>query len=34
MNPAPMPAIAALYGGLIGILLVFLAIPISRLRAS
>jgi len=34
MNPAPMPAIAALYGGLIGILLVFLAIPISRLRGE
>ena len=34
MNPAPMPAIAALYAGLIGLLLVALAIPISRLRRS
>jgi hypothetical protein len=32
MNPAPMPAIAALYGGLIGLLLLVLALPVSRLR--
>lgn len=34
MNPAPMPAIAALYGGLVAILLVVLAIIISRLRGE
>ena len=32
MNPAPMPAIAALYGGLIGVLLILLALPVSYLR--
>ena len=32
MNPAPMPAIAALYGGLVALLLLTLAIPISRRR--
>lgn len=34
MNPAPMPAIAALYAGLIGLMLVVLAIPVSSLRYS
>ena len=34
MNPAPMPAIAALYAGLIGLMLIALAIPVSRLRHS
>ena len=32
MNPAPMPAITALYAGLIALLLIALAIPVSRLR--
>ena len=32
MNPAPMPAIAAFYGGLIGLWLLILALPVSRLR--
>ena len=32
MNPAPMPAIAAFYAGLIGLLLIILALPISALR--
>ncbi len=34
MNPAPMPAIAALYGGLVAILLLVLAILVSRLRGE
>ncbi len=34
MNPAPMPVIAAFYAGLIGLLLLVLAIPVSRLRHS
>jgi uncharacterized membrane protein YecN with MAPEG domain len=34
MNPAPMPAIAALYAGLIALMLLVLAIPVSRLRHS
>ena len=34
MNPAPMPAVAALYAGLIGLLLIMLAIRISRMRTS
>jgi uncharacterized membrane protein YecN with MAPEG domain len=34
MNPAPMPVIAAFYAGLIGFLLLVLAIPVSRLRHS
>ena len=34
MNPAPMPVIAAFYAGLIGLMLLVLAIPISRLRQS
>ena len=34
MNPAPMPYITALYAGLIGLLLIAVAIPISRLRHS
>jgi uncharacterized membrane protein YecN with MAPEG domain len=34
MNPAPMPVIAAFYAGLIGLLLLVLAIPVSRLRRS
>jgi uncharacterized membrane protein YecN with MAPEG domain len=32
MMSAPMPAIAAFYAGLIGILLIILALPISALR--
>jgi uncharacterized protein len=32
MNPAPMPAIAALYSGLVGLLLLILAARISGLR--
>jgi uncharacterized membrane protein YecN with MAPEG domain len=32
MNPAPMPAITALYAGLIALLLIVIAIPVSRLR--
>jgi uncharacterized membrane protein YecN with MAPEG domain len=34
MDPAPMPAIAALYAALVVLLLLGLAIPISRLRGS
>ena len=34
MNPAPMPVIAAFYAGLIGLMLLVLAIPVSRLRHS
>lgn len=32
MNPAPMPAIAALYAGLVGLLLLILAARVSFLR--
>jgi uncharacterized membrane protein YecN with MAPEG domain len=32
MNPAPMPFITALYAGIVLILLVLLALPVSRLR--
>ena len=32
MNPAPMPAIAAFYAGLIGLLLIVLALPVSAWR--
>lgn len=32
MNPAPMPAITALYAGLVGLLLILLAVPVSLLR--
>ena len=34
MNPAPMPYITALYAGLIGLLLLATAVPISHLRYS
>src|SRR5437899_386829 len=34
MNPAPMPVITAFYSGLIGLMLLVLAIPVSRLRHS
>jgi uncharacterized protein len=32
MAPAPMPAIAAFYAGLVGLLLIILALPMSALR--
>ena len=32
MNPAPMPAVTALYAGLLGLLLFALAVRVSRLR--
>ena len=32
MNPAPMPAVTALYAGLLGLLLIALAVRVSRLR--
>ena len=32
MDPAPMPAIAALYAALVVLMLLGLALPISRLR--
>jgi uncharacterized membrane protein YecN with MAPEG domain len=34
MNPAPMPLVTAFYAGLIGLLLLAAAVPISRLRHS
>jgi len=34
MNPAPMPAIAALYGGLVGLLLLVVAAVVSRHRRA
>ncbi len=34
MNPAPMPVVAALYGGIIGLLLIALALPVSKLRGE
>ena len=34
MNPAPMPAIAALYGALVALLLLVLALAVSRLRRA
>jgi uncharacterized protein len=34
MNPAPMPYITALYAGLVMLLLLLLALPVSRLRGK
>jgi uncharacterized membrane protein YecN with MAPEG domain len=34
MNPAPMPYITALYAGLVMLLLLVLALPVSRLRGK
>ena len=34
MNPAPMPYITALYAGLVMLLLLVLAMPVSRLRGK
>jgi len=34
MNPAPMPAIAALYAGIVGLLLLVLAARVSSLRRT
>ena len=34
MNPAPMPYVTALYAGIIMLLLVVLAVPVSRMRIS
>jgi uncharacterized membrane protein YecN with MAPEG domain len=34
MNPAPMPYVTALYAGIILLLLLVLAVPISRLRGK
>jgi uncharacterized membrane protein YecN with MAPEG domain len=34
MNPAPMPYVTALYAGIIILLLLVLAVPISRLRGK
>jgi hypothetical protein len=34
MNPAPMPYVTALYAGIIMLLMVALAVPISRLRGK
>src|SRR5438132_7062924 len=34
MNPAPMPAITALYAGILGLLLIALAVRVSGLRLS
>jgi uncharacterized membrane protein YecN with MAPEG domain len=32
MNPAPMPVVAALYGGILALWLILLALPVARLR--